>query len=88
MDNSTTSAGLHIKASTPGHGFDKCGPVNTILSKHNSLLSQLLFKNVEVPQRVANAMALSFNQDAFLSAIQSFIIADNQALRVIEHPAF
>ena len=47
-----------------------------------------VFQHAEVPQRVANAMASSFNQDVFLSAIQSFVIADNQSLGLIEHPAF
>jgi hypothetical protein len=45
-------------------------------------------KGIEVSQEVANEMAASFSTSQFQDALEDWVVADNQSLRVIETPQF
>lgn len=89
VHQSTTSAAAHLKANTKGHGVDQNGKINFSLPQGQaSILASMQHRGVDVPQQVANEIASSFSQKRFFDAVKNWIIADNQALRVIEIPSF
>ncbi|KAH7394708.1 hypothetical protein BKA66DRAFT_438516 [Pyrenochaeta sp. MPI-SDFR-AT-0127] len=85
---STSSAGTHLSANTPGHGYNRDGKINFGLPPNtSSIVHQLQFRGVEVSQEVANELASGFSQKKFRQALLDWIVADHQALRVIETPS-
>ena len=89
VHTSTSSAGTHISAKTVGHGYDRDGKIDFALPPNtSSILHRLQLQGVRVSQAVANELASSFSQKAFRQALIDWIVADNQALRVIETPSF
>lgn len=73
-----------------GHGYNKDGKIELKkLQNHTSILAHMQqSQKLNVPQDVANVFAQSFSREDFLQAVQNWVVATNQSLRVIESPYF
>ncbi|KAF2005134.1 hypothetical protein P154DRAFT_611636 [Amniculicola lignicola CBS 123094] len=92
-DLSTTLIARHLAERKAGHSVDKNGRkstsrVTTPTSQQSSLLAHIHYKGLRVSQGVVNLIAESFLRSRFLQSVLDWVVANNQALSVIEGAAF
>jgi hypothetical protein len=90
VELSTSAIGRHLEQQKAGHGYNKDGKIEAQnFQNHTSILAHMQqSQKLKISQDVANALAQSFSRDDFLQAVENWVVATNQSLRVIESPYF
>lgn len=87
-DQATTTAARHLGEQRQGHQLDSNGLVEKPRRNASILAHMQVDRQLEVSQEAANTIASSISRSRFQRSVIDWIAADNQALRVVEAPAF